>query len=222
MPRRKLHARKRKQPKAKAIAKVVKSVIKRREEPKVNSNIYYNASNVDIYSTPPNSILLTAISGGSTVSTRVGNQCWLERSHAKFLLSTALPVANTSTTVRLIVFWDRQPVIGTPVTLTALLDCSIAGLNQVMALPNVSNRRRFKIIRDKTYNFLNVSNNLTTNSGQRQVGWNIKFKKRPKLSYTDATSTNIQGPHLYFFIYSLEAANTFNITGQHRVVFREE
>lgn len=217
----------------KRIAKIAKSVISRRSELKCNQPFSYAGGaapigQIPIYANNISSSLLTNIGGGSTVTTRTGNECYLRyvriRGHIyNTLAATAPPPTNTSGSIRLVVFWDNQPVIGTNAVSGDVLTMSLGTSADFYGTQNWGNRKRFKIIKDKIIRPTDFTANIANNGFQKNLSVILKFKKGgKKLRYQDATGTNMMGPHLYWFLMSQEAADTWRFVGTVQLKWEDE
>lgn len=217
----------------KRIAKIAKSVAHRRAELKCNQPFSYAGGaapigQIPVQSNAISSTLITNIGGGATSTTREGNMCYLDqvwiRGHIyNTLAATAPPPTNTSGTIRLVVFWDRQPVIGTNATSGNVLDMALGTAADLYGMQNWGNRRRFKIVKDMTINPKILTANILNNGGQHKLSLRLRFKKGGrKLSWQDATGTNVMGPHLYWFMMSAEASDTWRFVGTVHLKWRDE
>lgn len=155
-------------------------------------------------STNPSSIQLTYITQGAGATQRIGNYCYLKRLQINMYLIGANAATNQD--VRFVIFKDNQPVIGTPVTWSAIFDSNSAG-NEYIGTPTIANQERIKILRDLQIRWQNPGSLATTTNGQVVRRINIYFKGRGmKLSWTDNSPTNVHGPHLYYAVATNVAA----------------
>lgn len=171
--------------------------------------------NVALLAAANSSVLLTNITGGSTIGTRVGNKCALK----KLELRMAINWDNIASLgrFRFIIFEDKQPVIGTPATYGDVFAAQTSPGNDPYAFQAIANTKRFRVIYDK---FLKPDPMTTADpAGQGSLVKKItkKWKKGGYLlSYTNATDTNVQGHHLYYIFGTDIAANlpTIRLEGQ--------
>lgn len=190
-----------KPPTAKAVKKYVKKQLKRFGETKYTPSVSIDGTAIVQASTNPNSTLLTNIGGGSTVSTRVGNSAMLRNIQLNMYLN--YPIGVTNSFVRIVVFIDKDPVIGAPVSWSAIFTASAAaGANDFIGTRNTALIDRFRILRDFWLKPYNRINGAATTLGQWHKKVNIRFKKGMKLKWTDATGSNVTNPHVYIVFVS--------------------
>lgn len=182
----------------KALKQNIMRQVQRRGETKMANNFTLAGSTIAVASSDPSSALVTAISQGAPINQREGNQVLLKRIVCKYSIN---PSATPSVgRVRMIFFVDKQPVIGTPVTYSALFTAQSAG-NEFLANRNVNNYPRFKILFDKTLKWDRSINNAVATTSQKDGRINLRFKGNGmKLRYTSGTSTDVQRSHVYFLV----------------------
>lgn len=150
---------------------------------------------------------LSLIGQGTTDITRVGNSILCKDITAKYIVSQNASATNTS--VRWVLFLDKQNANGTAPTMTDLLQS--AGVTQPM---NRDNADRFVILRT---GIIDLSIN-----GTRQRHIQIyKDLSRLHIKYdgTDATQASAAEHQLYLGLISNEATNTPTFGGVSRIHF---
>lgn len=201
------------------IARIAKRAVRGNEELKRHVPLTWSDTNIVQSVNNISSQLITSISGGDAFNNREGNQCRLASLYFRGrILGDGAAGIPTHGSVRIVLFWDKQPVIGTPAVSGNIMDMGTAPV--FYGQTNWPNRRRFKVIHDKIYHFQPANNNIATLVPQNEVKIYKRFKY-PKLSWQDATATNVMGPHLYVNIYSAEADNTFRVSGHWVIKFKE-
>lgn len=155
----------------------------------------------------PQALLLSSIGGGSTVGTRVGNACRLRRLQLNIGVNWGL--ANATDRVRMIIFVDRQPVIGTPASWNDLLtSLAAASANAIQGLRNNANLGRYRIVRDRYIRPENLVSGSAGAQGQHSEIITVRFKGQGrKLHYKSATATDVDGPHYYVVFANDQAGN---------------
>lgn len=182
---------------------IAQRVVRRAGETKWVNTLTSSGSAIAGAGTDPASLLITNIGQGATVSQRDGNVCNLKRLQMRLSINNA----GTATVgrVRCVVFWDRQPVIGAPVTYSALFTGQVG--NEFCANRTIANQARFHVIYDKTYRWQLPGNNAVLSNSQVDTQIRKSWKGTgTKLHYTSATATDIQRSHLYvLFVGDLTA-----------------
>lgn len=190
---------------SKIAKEVVKKALRNYGETKYVRSVSVNGTAIVEAATNPNSTLMTAIAGGSTVSTRVGNNAVLKQIDIHYYLNFPINVPNSM--ARMTVFVDRDPVIGAPVSWSAIWDgAAAAGANDFIGTRTFELMPRFRVLRDKWFRPNNAVNNAATTLGESFGKITIRFKKGFKLRYTSATATDVQKPHIYVLFASNNAA----------------
>lgn len=156
--------------------------------------------------TNPAAALITSIAGGSTDITRVGDDVNLRKLTARFTYLGNINGANGH--MRIVIFWDKQPVVGSAAQWNSVMQVGATAGNAFLANPNQPNSGRFKVIYDKVLKAKDVY--LSTGGTAALTQGYVTFKKKwkaKKLRWTDATATNVIGPHLYYFAMTDATAN---------------
>lgn len=204
------------------LAKLKQNVMRQvqaRGETKISNTLSLTGSTIAAASTDPSSQLITFVTQGGAINQREGNQCSLK----KLIVSAAVNASITPSVcrVRFILFIDRQPVIGTPVTYSALF-ASVGGGNEFFAHVNPNNRPRFKILYDKQWKWDPFVNQAATTQGQMTRRIVKRFKGNGmKLRYTDGTSTNVLRNHIYMLVVGDLTANQPTIRLESQLWFKD-
>ncbi len=87
------------------------------------------------------------IAQGTTEITRIGRKCTIKKIHWRFniTLTATTASANTSETVRVILYWDKQ----TNKAAAGITD--ILESDNFQSFRNLANKGRFRILMDRTY-----------------------------------------------------------------------
>lgn len=139
---------------------------------------------------------LNLIDNGTTTITRVGKQAQITKINMNWVISlpSTSTIANSSDTVRLIVYMDKQ-ANGAEATVADILEAA-----EIRSFNNKANVNRFAILKNKKYNLDAKSSISTATAGVDYLkSINIKFGKHPcKIEYkgtgggiADVTSCNI-------------------------------
>lgn len=158
--------------------------------------------------TNPNAALITAITGGSTDTTRVGDDVNLKELDMRFTYLGNINGANGH--MRIVVFWDNQPVVGTPAAWNSVMQVGATAANAFLANKNQPNAGRFTVLFDKIVTkgtIICASSEGVAALGQGYIRLHKKWREGKVLKYTDATATNVIGSHLYYFAVSDATAN---------------
>lgn len=182
-------------------------------------------------------LLMNAMATGTTAATRVANQ--VQATSLQFRGSIeADPDSLESATIRVIVFWDRQPNGAAPITAStsapgdmALLDTAVVTV-PVLAPYNYSAIERYRVLYDKTFSLnpkvvqqSTIATGVTTTD--QVVPVRIYFKKKIKLNRMvkyDAgvgNITDITTNSLYAVFYSDNAANEPTLQFGARFYFKD-
>lgn len=137
--------------------------------------------------------LLNGIAEGDDINQRNGRSILIKSAYVKHTMKCA--TSGDTAYIRCILFWDKQPS-GTAPTGSDLLD-TVGGFDLVRAFRNLSNRKRFKIISDKTYTVVNGGPNYI-----RYTDKYIKMNTHTIYSSTGNTISSISSNALYCFIVS--------------------
>ncbi len=142
-------------------------------------------------------VLMNGIASGVDQDDRIGEQAVMQRLQFRLVFQKDPNNAAPSTTVRIIVVWDKQTNGGLAASGNVLESVNVGVIQDrnIHSMRNAQTRKRFSFILDKT---------LTLNDGLNQdrvVNWNLNLKRR-KAQYNGAGAgiANINTGSLLFFV----------------------
>lgn len=196
------------------IKKLADSIELKRVDSFFNNNVGNDGTDI---------LLMNALATGATANLRIGNQVQATSLQFRGSIETD-PQSLESGTIRVIVFWDRQPNGANPITATAsapaamtLLDTAVVTV-PVLSPYNYSAIERYRVLYDKTFTLNSKVVQQSTIAGSvtgtdELVPIRIYFKKKIKLNRAvkyDASAgdiTDITTNSLFAVFYSDNAAN---------------
>lgn len=151
--------------------------------------------------------LLNGIGQGDTATLRDGNQIRIKSVECK--LQFKLNASATTSTIRTFLVLDMDPDGATPV-IADLLDTAIG--SAIVAPRTMSNRRRFLILKEKTFNLSDAGNKVSCPK--------TLYKKLDIKTLYDGSNSTIAGikEHALFMVYvSDSSVNNPAIEAHHRI-----
>lgn len=170
-----------------------------------NSSTAVDCSNVFDYTTHPNAFAVN-IAGGSTVTTRTGNQCFVREITVRGQMCTKTGV-TAQPTYRIILFYDKNGIAGNNPAVTDLLDSAAA--NNVFAPRNLTFRDRFVVLKD--------IRGATAPAAQTAscIPFEFSVKTNIRQTYGDASASNVTSGGLYLAFVGENAYASSQITFVH-------
>lgn len=151
-------------------------------------------------------VLLNGMSKGDTVSTREARSILCKSS--EFKTNAYMNASATNTSLRVILFIDKQPS-GTAPTIANLLQS-----NTITSFRHLDFRKRFVILIDRSYSLsVNGKNDV-------HIEWYKKLRMHTIYDDSDAGDiTDISSNALYLVLISNEPTNTPTVVYNHRLRF---
>lgn len=170
-------------------------------------------------------VLLNNLSQGDSETARTADEIRATSIQVRGLLYNDMTITGagaSSTRVRMILFWDRQPNGAAP-TVATLLDTSVA--SAFFAPYNDDYQKRYKILKDVTMDF-NPNWGISAGTTQQNFGKTFHFKRRlaRRVQYDGNAGTiaDIQTNSLYILFLSFDDAEPMSIQGYTRFIFKDD
>ncbi len=192
---------------ARSTWRAIKSIKKR-----LNTEYKFHdvAANVTIVDASGVITQLSNIDQGLTDITRIGAQ--IKASFLDVRWNLFANASATTTIVRLMLIEDKQT--NQAIYTTADLLAVVTSLNSLVSHKNLDNKYRFRILRDKSFNF-SGPNGITTKNGQ----WRIPLNKRIRYDNTGNGIANITSVSYSLLVIGNEVTNDPNLIFQSRLSY---
>lgn len=177
----------------------------------------YTSSNIPAAASPM-LVLLNGIAPGSANWNRIGNKVNLKSIRIRGSINFATTAANIpNQDIRMLIVYDKNPNKSNPTLSDILQQTTQTGATSqnVFSNPNINNRERFKILRDRTWNtpYYTFTSNILTNCETTDIDYRIdeyiKLKNLPTIySGTSTTCTigDITSGALFMIFYETTAS----------------